>query len=452
MTAPEAKLNSGDEARRGLKNRAVKGTVWVTGGYVVGQGMRLASNLVLTRLLSPELFGLMALVHSVLAGLQMFSDVGIRPSLIQSKNATKPEFLNTAWTVQAVRGTGIALVACLGAPFLARYYGEPELTWLIVVSALGSLTTGFFSTSMVTDNRDLNMRRLTVLQLASQVAATATSLTWAFLAPSVWALVAGAMVSLIVNLIGGHTYLTRRSHRFQWDKDSLHELTTFGRWIFLSTVCGFFVNHADRLIVGKLFTMSELGVYSIAMMLLGVARQLFNQLKQTILLPVYSQVRREEPERFQAMVRRSRITLLRLVAPALILAIVFGDLPIELMFDPRYEAAGPLFQLLCAGFLVEICQESGPVLLSHGDSFRMALINSIRAALQLIGMLVGGIYFGQIGLVVGILLSRLIMYPLVIWENRSYGVWFWKVDLVAHGGCLAVVLALAQARNLIESW
>lgn len=435
------------EDRKALKKKAVGGTIWVAVGFGAGQVIRLGSNLVLTRLLAPELFGLMALVNAFMTGLAMFSDVGLAPSLIQSERGEDKDFLNTGWTIQAIRGFVIAIVGCLVAPLLADFYHEPDLTPLIMAASIGPLFSGFWSTRMITEKRDLRMQRLTILQFASQLCAVIVSISWALISPSVWALVGGGITAVIVNLVGGHLYLPRRKHSFTWHKESVQELSRFGRWIFLATVCGFLVNHADRFIVGKLFTMEELGVYSIALLMLNAGKQLFNQFKQSILLPVYSSVKRQDPERFASMVRKARVTLLKFVVPALVSLTVGGDLIVDLLFDPRYADAGPLLQLLSAGLLVEMCQESGPVLLSHGDSFLMTKVTVSRALLQLAGMIVGGVYWGQAGLVVGILCARLLTYPLTIIQNRKYGVWFWKLDLVALLGSAGLIVALLQLRK-----
>ncbi|MFN3500356.1 MAG: oligosaccharide flippase family protein, partial [Pannonibacter indicus] len=75
----------------------MRGTAISLAGTGGQQLLRLASNLALTRLLFPEAFGLMALIQTFMVGLQMFSDIGIRPSIIQNKRGEEADFLNTAW-------------------------------------------------------------------------------------------------------------------------------------------------------------------------------------------------------------------------------------------------------------------------------------------------------------------------------------------------------------------
>jgi O-antigen/teichoic acid export membrane protein len=73
--------------------------------------IRFGSNLIITRLLLPEHFGLMALVTTFLVGLALFSDTGVGPNIIQNPKGEEPIFFNTAWTVQAIRGVLLWVVA-----------------------------------------------------------------------------------------------------------------------------------------------------------------------------------------------------------------------------------------------------------------------------------------------------------------------------------------------------
>lgn len=137
MTDPTPPSNTPDpsvpptsEATPSLKSRAIRGSLWTLGGYGTSQLLRFASNLILTRLLFPEAFGLMSLVHIFLQGLEMFSDIGIAPNIIHSDRGDDPSFLNTAWTVQAIRGGGLWLLACAIAWPAARFYSEPMLVQL----------------------------------------------------------------------------------------------------------------------------------------------------------------------------------------------------------------------------------------------------------------------------------------------------------------------------------
>src|SRR3954469_4128148 len=138
-------------------NPFLRGSIWTMIDYGGTQAVRLGANLILWRLLFAEAFGLMALVNVVVQGLYMFSDVGIGPSIVQNKRGDDPDYLNTAWTIQAMRGTMLCLMACALAIPAARFYRQPQLTPLMLMVAITPLIQGFNSTNLATANRHLNM-------------------------------------------------------------------------------------------------------------------------------------------------------------------------------------------------------------------------------------------------------------------------------------------------------
>ena len=155
---------------RSLGSRAVRGSLWTLSGYGTAQVLRLASNLVMTRLLFAEAFGLMALVQVFMQGLEMFSDLGIGPSLIQNPRANEPDFFRTAWTLQVMRGLILWLVACAAAHPFARFYATPDLAWLIPLAGLSAVLSGLNSSKRFRLQRDLQLGHVTVLEIVSQLA------------------------------------------------------------------------------------------------------------------------------------------------------------------------------------------------------------------------------------------------------------------------------------------
>ena len=107
-------------------NAIIRSSLWSVGGFGLGHALRLASNLILTRLLFPEAFGLMALVTIFMIGLEMFTDLGIVTSIIQNKRGEEADFLNTAWTIKVIRGIVIFICIYLIAGPVAWFYEEPQ--------------------------------------------------------------------------------------------------------------------------------------------------------------------------------------------------------------------------------------------------------------------------------------------------------------------------------------
>ncbi len=253
------------------------------------QVVRLASNLIVTRLLLAEYFGLMALVSVFLIGLQLFSDIGIGPALVQNKRED-PGFVNTVWTIQVFRGLALCAIAFPLGSLFAEFYDEPILTPLIRVSALTAAIRGFTSTSFYTQTRHLRLKGPVVVQFVAQLTGTIVMVGWAWVTRSVWSLVTSGIVAALVMVVLSHVWLPGIRNRFHFERRAARSLFVFGSWIFLSTVATFAANQVDRLIFGKLTTMSMLGVYSIAVMLALAPTQALSTVSNRVLFPLYTRV------------------------------------------------------------------------------------------------------------------------------------------------------------------
>src|SRR5688572_25487363 len=162
-----------------LRARVLRAGGWTLAGFVLGQANRFGGNLVMTRLLVPEMFGVMAIATMVMYGLALFSDLGLRQSIVQSRRGGEAAFLNTAWAVQIGRGFLIwaaALVIAVGLALLNKLvppqsvYADPTLPYVIAILSLCSVIAGFESTRLSEASRSLTLGRITQIDLAAQVA------------------------------------------------------------------------------------------------------------------------------------------------------------------------------------------------------------------------------------------------------------------------------------------
>ena len=151
-----------------MTSRAMRGSLWTIAGFGGGQVLRLGSNLILTRLLAPNAFGLMALINVFIICLEMLSDIGVHAAIIHNKRGDDPEFLRTACTIGVIRGVLLWIVSCLIAWPVAVFYNEPRLMLMIPISGLIVLIMGFQTRALAQHNRHMNLERLTVLQLVAQ--------------------------------------------------------------------------------------------------------------------------------------------------------------------------------------------------------------------------------------------------------------------------------------------
>jgi O-antigen/teichoic acid export membrane protein len=389
---------------------ALKAGAWILTGLGVMQVLRLLSNVVLTRLLFAEAFGMMQLVFAFMVGLHLFTDVGIGPSVVQSAHGDDPEFLDTAYTVQVIRGVLLCVVGVsLAYPF-ARYYGDSRLFPLLVGANFSTLLGGFQSTKWFTEGRKLALRRLTMLEVAIQFVSLVASLTVVYFTRSVYGLLAGSLLSDGLRAFASHYLLPGHRNRLRLVRRHLQGMLRFGRWIFISTLLTFLVGQTDRLIFGKLVPLAMLGVYGIAVGVAGMIPQVLNQIIDRLMFPMLSKVHNQENQLATAFVRARR-PLLVLGGFGLAGFIGGGPAAVRLMYDPRYHGAGWIVQVLSLGAwfaLVDFINTRA--LLARGDSHWLVASGLGKLGGMLLLIPIGYASFGFPGAVVGYATSELGRY------------------------------------------
>ena len=387
--------------------------------YGATQALRLGSNLILTRLLFPEAFGLMVVVGIVLFGLTMLSDVGILQAVIQNPRGDDEDFLNTAWTLQIMRGGLLCVLTwCIAYP-ASLFFDKPELFGLLLAAGGQLVIAGFESTSLLTLRRQVASRKLAVIEIGVQfatfVAVVATAMVW----QSVWALLIGASIGGLVRLVWSHLIDVGYRNRLEWDKSAWQEITKFGRWIFGSSVATFLSSQSDRLLLGRLLGMSTLGVYSVALMLSEVVGAAVSRVVSGVLYPVFSRVSQEEPEMLRDEYYAARLRLDAAALPALGALTMLGDFIVILLWDLRYVEAGWMLRVLairaafaCIMLPCEVC------LVATGES-RFGFIRSVvRMFAVLIGVPLGYAWGGAEGLVLAVALSE-VPAAFILWPAAA---------------------------------
>lgn len=427
-------------AGQGLKARLIRSSGWTAFGFGASQVIRLVTNLVLTRLLLPEAFGLSALLMVFVVGLTMLSDVGIGPSIQQNKRGDDPDFLDTAWTVQAIRGVLLWLLACAIAPLAAWFYGDPRLLAMLPVIALSLVVSGLTPTRVETANRHLALGRLTRLELLAQAANFFVFVVLAWIMASAWALVWGNVAGAVIRLFLLDRFLPGRKDKLRWERTALADLIGFGKWIFVSTICGFLLAQGDKAILGKYLSLDMLGIYNIGNMLGSVALALAAALIGRIMLPLHRECPPGASVQNFARLRRARFALTAAIMALQVPLALAGTWIVELLYDQRFAAAG--------GVVVAAALTNMPAIIgmtyrfaamASGDTRRMSFVFVAQALTQTAFFLAGAQLFGLPGALAGIFLAGLATYPLVIRLARRYGAWDPLHDIVFAAAALITI-------------
>ncbi len=420
-----------------IKKQAVRGTVWTIVGYGGSQGLRFVGNLILTRLLVPELFGLMTLVNTFLIGLSLFSDIGIRPSIVRSQRSDDPDFLNTAWTLQIIRGFWIWLGCCLIAWPVSQFYQDSRLLWLIPLVGVTGSISGFNSTTLASLNRKLEIGKLTRFEFGVQGIALTIMVVWAYFKPSIWALVGGNLCSSVIKLIWSHRLDPEHPNRMAWDKAAVKEILSFGVWVFIATAMTFLANQADRLILGKLFSLELLGIYTVAFTLADLPRQIVQRLARQIIFPVISHYADLDRNSLRQKILQKRWFLLIGLSFLVAGLVCFGDLFILALYDDRYRQAAWMLPILALGLWPLILSVTlDQALYAIGNPKFTALGNFMKFVYMVIFLPLGFNQFQMLGAIIVVAFNDLPFYLPV-----SFGLWREKLSCIGQDLIATLFLA-----------
>jgi O-antigen/teichoic acid export membrane protein len=327
-----------------LREKATRAAAWSIFGYAGGYAMRFFSTVIVTKLIAPELLGLVIVPMAVLDGLTMFTELGLQQSIIQNPRGDDPRFYNTAWTIQILRGVVLAVGTVLLSLPLAIAYHEKAYLGLIPVIGSTALVLGFMSMSMFLLRRHLAMGKVVMLELISNAAGTAVTILVGWATGSFWAVPIGMLANCGMQTFVSHMLLPGVGMKLVWDRDAVRAIVHFGKWIFLSAAVMYISRSADKFWLAKLLGsganekegMARLQVYYIAMMLSEVALGLGTQITYNVLFPAYSRVVPQGIERLRNVYYRSRLRLDVLCVMATGGVAAAAPWIVALLYDDRY--------------------------------------------------------------------------------------------------------------------
>jgi len=364
MNVPNQSHNSS------LKSRVFQASSYTMFGYGFSQLMRLGSNLILTRLLVPEMFGVMTIVSVITIGLSLFSDFGLLQNIVNSKRGEETQFLNTAWTLQILRGLILfILMLFVGGAFkLAGTYGifpegsayaDPIIPEVIAVLSLTVLIPGFNSTKLLVATRKLYLGKVILIDVVSQALGIVVMIVWAYLNPTIWALVYGGIIASLTKTVLSHISIPGEINKIFWDRFAVHEIFHFGKWIFLSSILGFLINQGDKLLLGALVSASVLGIYSIALYLATAVKMILEQVFSAVFYPALSEIARERVQDLSTTYYKLRIRVDAISFFSAGFIFSAGNFIVNTLYDDRYSGAGQMISILSFSILT-----LGPIILA----------------------------------------------------------------------------------------
>jgi O-antigen/teichoic acid export membrane protein len=450
-----------------LRGRVLSAGKWTLAGFAIGTIIRIGSNLVMTRLLAPEMFGILSIATTVIVGFGMFSDLGLKQSVVRSQHAREPTFLNTAWSIQIIRGFLLWIGALFASLFIfvgarigeipaGSVYADPSLPYVLASLSFAAVIGGFDSTKLIEASRDLSIRNITRIEISSQVVGLIVMLVWISVHRSIWVLVAGSIASTAARTILGHLTLSGTRNRWRWDRIAASELIHFGKWILMASILGFLVNSGDRLMLGGLVDPKLLGLYSIAGLFVGVIDGILSRVIGEVTFPAFSEIVRERP----ADLKRSYYSFHSVISAAAYFAsgalMISGQSIIALLYDQRYQESGWMLQCLAALLLTVPFRLGTQTFMALGKPKLQSYIVVVRLILLFVLLPTLFHFFGFPGAICAILISQFSSVLFTVLYNIQNGLFdlykealylLWLPVGLGAGKLVSIAIILIEAKS-----
>lgn len=431
---------------RSIASIALQGAAWTIGIYAISVVLRFGSNVALSRLITPEVFGMVMIIMTLRNGIDLLSDVGIGQNVVNNKSGDRPEFYNTAWTVQIARGLLLCAALCVAAPVLASAFQAPAEA--IQIGAITLAILGFTSTGVFMMQRRLQLARLNLFELAQDVISLICTLTAALISPTIWALLIGNIVSTTLRVASGYL-LPTSANRPMLNRDHLVEILSFGKWIYVWSFLGFLCMSFDRLFLGHAASLAVLGVYGIARTIADLPIALAGRLGHSLIFPLISTMREAPRSELRSQIGTLRLKFLLAGAVCLAPAIVLSDMFIEGIYDHRYHDAGWMLPvLLLGGWASVLCAVGDYVLLGLGQPRYGAIANCAKLVYLAAVVPLAFAQYDVFGAIVAIALAELVRYAALLTGQTRERISFIGQDAIATAALIGLFVALTELRRL----
>lgn len=423
------------------------GARWTAPTQVLGQIVRILSILVLTRLLTPQEFGIVALA-TVVTGFfdQVLGDTGTTVALVRHRRLSQGLASSVLyWNVFI--GAGTAGFFLLFGDLIASLLGDASAGGLLRVLGIVAVVNGFFHVPNALFRRHLQFGRLAAVNLTNATVTSVATIIFAILGWGEWSLVAGTLVgSFVATLVAWAIVPWRPSWYF-----SLRDLSTISRFsanLSAQNVFAYATQAGDRFIIGRFIGTADLGIYGLANRLMRYPVQTMSQTYNEVVFPNLSKIQDDFGQMSRAY-SRSVAGVAFIVFPICATVAAVADPLVGAMLGPQWAQTVSILSIIAVTSAIQgVAGTTGSLYLASGRAdllLRWQLFSSIA----LITAYSVGARWGLVGVAWGYLIGTVVLTPL------AFAIPLRLIDARvrdALGGTMAVAVAAvagALAANLV---
>jgi len=242
----------------------ITGSSALAGSTILQNLVRIVSTMCLTRLLAPDVYGIVGMIASTLYVINMLSDVGFQSYVVRHHRTDEQEFLSSVWTIHAFRGVLLTGVGIIVAWPVSLVLAKPELAAPLMVTAFTFAIEGQQSLNQFRALREGRVQKLALMDLTIGVSQTIAAIIFAFFIRNVWAIVAAGLVGSSVPVCMSYVLFPGGRHSFRPDREVAADLWRFSRMIAGSSVVYLIITQVDKLAMARILSLTQFGTYMIA--------------------------------------------------------------------------------------------------------------------------------------------------------------------------------------------
>src|SRR5690625_2158795 len=418
-----------------LKSQASKGVIWTAAERFGQQLIQAVIFVILARLLTPEDFGLIAMLMIFFAVSQSLIDSGMGQALIRLKEITDEDRSTVFWFNLLLSLVFYGLLY-LGAPAIASFYDRPELVDLTRVMGLAVIFFGIAIVQRSEMTQQLEFKKQAFAQIPAVTIAGITSVTLAYLGYGVWALAVQYLLLALVSSLILWIQQPAKIH-FAFYKESFKNLFGFGYKLLLSGLLNTVFSNISRLVIGKFFAAATLGFYTQAQNVRKLASQNLISVIQKVTYPLLSKTA-DDPKRMKRGYRQDIQASTFIIFPGMVLLFIFADPLMVYVLGPQWQPAAPFLKIICLyGILYHLHAINVNVLNVMGRSDLFLILEIIKKAYTT-NVIIVGLQFGIWGLLIG----QVISFYLSLFINSYYTARFIDYSIAAQAKDVVEVMYL----------
>ncbi|MFW2831300.1 oligosaccharide flippase family protein [Sphingomonas sp. ID0503] len=367
------------------------GTASVAVGTIATNVLRIVSSMTLTRLLDAESYGVVGIVISVQVALALLTDVALVGFIVRHPEAGERRFLDQIWTIRLLRGLGLTIAMALVAEPIAHLLGKPELAMVLAIWGSVFLLEGLSSLAFATAIREQQLWRLTVLDVGANLATFLIAMALVLFYRSYWAMVGGMIGGELCKLAMTYLLFPNTRRRFDYSRARTQELWRFSRLIAASSMLSLLILQFDKIVLAKLLSLSQFGLYAIAVSIGVAPGSLAGAYVSRVLYPAYAKTAAADDRDLlrQVFYRTGRpFRLAYMFACGGLIG--SASLIVAILYDPRYAGVTMFLRLIAVNTVLAVSVwSSKEVLMSIGVTRPTLIGNFWRVAWLVIAAVVG---------------------------------------------------------------